>query len=369
MKKIILPLLAASIALIMSCSKSGDDQKKPGQGMLTENPPQSVKVETVQPKDLQLYAEITGKLEGITDIVYYSEVSGKVQNIEKKLGEMILKGEAIAELESRNYQISYDQAKSELKSSEANLSALKIKLETTRKLFESGKVSKYELTNDESALTKAEAAVEGARAGVERARLNYENSKFLSPVDGSIAQLNIKEGQFVAAGQPVASIIDCSKLIIKTGVTENDIVSMRNGSTVEIRHNGEEKVVYGKVTGFGKRPDATGNYPVEILIENKNRDLLPGMIVRGKIESTRLNGLIYTDFDNIVEEFGKYYVYIISTDNKAEKRQVNIGKKYGNTIVIESGLKHGEKFVASGVDAMTNGVEVRIFGQQHKNEK
>jgi RND family efflux transporter MFP subunit len=365
MKKYALIFLTS--ILILSCSKTEEGAKK--QGNMPDTPAPSVKIEVVQPKMLQLYAEITGKLEGITDIVYYSEVSGKVKSINKRLGDQVKKGEAIAYLDSQNYRISYDQTNSELKSAEANLDALRIKLESTQKLFESGKVSKFELTNDQSALKKAEAAVEGARAGVERARLNYENSKFISPVDGSIAQINIKEGQFVATGQAVASIVDCAQLLIKTGLTENDIVSIRNGSPVEVRHNGEEKIVTGKVTGFGKRPDATGNYPVEILIENKNRELLPGMIVRGKIESTRLEGIIYTDFDNIVEEFGKYFVYVISPDNKAEKRQVTIGKKYGNMIIINSGLNPGDKMVVSGVDMMTNGIEVRIFGQMQKNEK
>ena len=358
--------LALSMTLLMLISCSKEDGGAKGQNKIPENPPPTVKVEIVQPGTLQLYAEITGKLEGITDIVYYSEVAGKVKSIEKKLGDQVQKGDAIAYLDSQNYQISYDQAKSELKSAEANLDALKIRLETTQKLFESGKVSKYELTNDQSALQKAEAAVEGARAGVERARLNYENSKFLSPVDGLIAQLNIKEGQFVATGQAVASIVDCRKLIIKTGLTEKDIVSIKTGSSVEIKHNGSEKTVKGRVTGYGKRLDTTGNYPVEIEIDNKNRELLPGMIVRGYIESANLKDVIYTDFDNITEEFGKYYVYVAADDNKASKRLVTTGKKYGDKIIIESGLNPGEKLIVSGTGGLTDGTEIKIFGNEAK---
>ena len=323
-------------------------------------------METIQPGDLQLYAEITGKLEGITDIVYYSEVAGKVKSVEKGLGDKIRKGEAIAYLESENYQISYDQAKSELKSAEAGLEALKIKLETTQKLYESGKVSKFELTNDQSALKKAEAAVDGAKANVERARINYENSKFLSPVDGSIAQLNIKQGQFIATGQPVAAIVDCRQLVIKTGVTEYDIQAIKTGAEVEIRHNGSEKIIYGKVTGSGKKPDATGNYPVEIVIENEGMELIPGMIVRGRIESRKIVNVIYTDFDNIIEEFGNYFVYLVNSENKAVKRKIETGKKYGNSMLILSGVEPGEKIVVSGADALTNNAQVKIFGNDIK---
>lgn len=361
--RLITTALTTAIILI-SCSKTEDNPGKKNESV--QNPAVTVKVETIRPGDLQLYAEITGKLEGITDIIYYSEVAGKVKSVEKGLGDRVSKGEAIAYLDSKNYQISYDQARSELKSAEAGLEALKIKLETTQKLYDSGKVSKYELTNDQSALKKAEAAVDGAKANVERARINYENSKFLSPVDGSIAQINIKQGQFVATGQPVASIVDCRQLIVKTGVTEYDIQAIRTGAEVEIKHNGSEKIIFGKVTGSGKKPDATGNYPVEIVIENKEMELIPGMIIRGRIRSRKIENVIYTDFDNVVEEFGNYFVYLVNNDTKAEKRKIEPGRKYGNSLVILSGVEPGERIVVSGVDALTDKAQVKIYGAEKK---
>jgi RND family efflux transporter MFP subunit len=359
MKKYALIFLTS--ILILSCSKTEEGAKK--QGNMPDTPAPSVKIEVVQPKMLQLYAEITGKLEGITDIVYYSEVSGKVKSINKRLGDQVKKGEAIAYLDSQNYRISYDQTNSELKSAEANLDALRIKLESTQKLFESGKVSKFELTNDQSALKKAEAAVEGARAGVERARLNYENSKFISPVDGFIAQINIKQGQFIGAGQPVASIVDCSKLIIRTGVGESDIGFIKTGSAAQINHNASGRQVEGKITAIAKKIDQTGRYPVEIEIENGNTDFFPGMIISGKIESLKLEDVIYTAFDNISEEFGKYFVFTVGSENRAVKKEIKPGRKYGSFALINDGLKAGEKLIVSGTDGISDGDKVRIFSE------
>ncbi|MBN2789631.1 MAG: efflux RND transporter periplasmic adaptor subunit [Candidatus Delongbacteria bacterium] len=361
MKKLLTTAAMIMILVLSSCSNdnSGQQQKKAKpEAQITV-----VKVENVKSNDLQLFADITGKLEGITDIVYYSEVSGKVRTIEKKLGDFVKKGEAIATLDAQNYKISYDQAKADMKSAEATLDAAKIKLETTEKLFKNGQVSKYELTNDQSALKKSEAVYEGAKANVEKAKLNYDNSKFTSPVNGSITQLNIKEGQFVGMGQPVASIVNCERLLIKTGVSENDIVSIKNGNSVFVKHNGSEKKVEGKVKGIGKKPDASGTYPVEVEIENQDQYLLPGMIVEGKIVAEKLENLIYTDFDNVIEEYGKYFVYTVNSENIANKRQVTIGKKYGNSVVILSGLEPGEKIVVSGTEALSNGTIVKIYGK------
>lgn len=360
MKKIL--IITIMMILMVSCSKDNSEQQPDKKGNKLAQIT-TVKLETIKPGDLQLYAGITGKLEGITDIVYYSEVAGKVSKIEKKLGDQVKKGEAIAILDAKNYKISYDQAKADMKSSEATLDAAKIKLETTEKLFKNGQVSKYELTNDQSNVKKAEAGYAGAKANVEKAKLNYDNSKFLSPVNGSITQLNIKEGQFIGMGQPVASIVNCEKLLIKTGVSEQDVMQVKKGNIVNIRHNGDGKIIKGKVIGLGKKPDGSGTYPVEIEFDNNEHGLLPGMIVEGEIETVMLTDKIYTDFDNIIEEFAKYYVFVVNDEGIATKRQIEIEKKYGNKTIIKSGLEIGDKIVVSGIETLTNGQKVKIYGK------
>ncbi len=349
------------LILLLSCSRKEEPSGQ--RGMRAEAPPPAVKTETVMPKELQLYAEITGKLEGITDIVYYSEVAGKVRSVEKRLGERVKKGEPIAFLDSQSHKIAFDQARSEQKSAEANLDALRIKLEATQKLFESGKVSRFELANDQSALKRAEAAFDGARANVERARLNYENSKFLSPVDGFIAQINIKQGQFIATGQPVASIVDCSKLIIRTGVGESDIGFVKTGSVAEITHNASGRQIEGKITAIARRIDQTGRYPVEIEIQNGDKDFFPGMIISGRVESLKLENVIYTAFDNISEEFGRYFVYTVGKDKRVVKKEIRPGRKYGSFVIINDGLKAGDQLIVSGIDGISDGDMVRIFSE------
>jgi len=361
MKKIITTIAMTLILVLSSCSKSNETADKTQK---KEVAPSTVKIELVQEKDLQLFAGVTGRLEGITDIVYYSEVSGKVKSIEKKMGDPIKVGEAIATLDSKNYKISYDQARSELKSAEANLDAAKIKLETTEKLYKKGQVSKYEFTNDQSGLKRAEAAYEGSRANVEKAKLNYDNSKFMSTVDGSISQINIKEGQFIGMGQPVATIVDCRKLVIKTGVSERDILSIKKGNKVDITYSGNGNSYVGVLTGIGKRPDATGTYPVEIELDNEEQSLLPGLIVEAQIYSTKLKSKIYTDFDNLIEEYGKYFIYVVDKENIATRRRVEFSMKYGNKVVIDSGLKIGDKIVVSGMENLSNGVKVKIFNKR-----
>ena len=85
------------------------------------------------------------------------------------------------------------------------------------------------------------------------------------------------------------------------------------------------------------------------------------MIVEGKIEAAKLNGKIYTDFDNILEEFGKYYLFTVNEGNIAMKRKIEIGERISGKVMIKSGINIGEKIITSGVENLSNGVKVKLF--------
>jgi len=345
------------MSLIVGCSKgnsapvdmSKQDKQEP-----------VVKTEIVQERDLQLFAQVTGRLEGVVDMLLYSEVSGKVDKVNVTLGKFVNKGDEIAAVNIADYKIALMQANADLTAAEAGYEAAKIKLEASGKLYDKEKVSKYEYTNDKSALKKSEGLLEGAKANVEKAKRNYDNSRFVAPVSGYIAQLNIKTGQLIASGQPVCAIVNNDKLILKAGVGENDIMNIQKNNTVEVKHINSGIVQTGKVTGIGIKSDTGGTYPVEIEIANSNKKLLPGMIVEGKIEAVKLSRQVYTDFDNILEEFGKYYMFVVNEQNIAMKRKIEPGERISGKVMIKSGINIGEKFVVSGVDNLSNGVKVKI---------
>jgi len=360
MKKTILLLTVALFALLASCSKGNATPAV--QADKQEQVPM-VKIETIQELELQLYANVNGRLEGVVDMILYSEVSGKVQKVNTSLGRFVKKGDELAAVNSEDYKIALMQANSDLIAAEASFDAAKIKLEASTKLFEKEKVSKYELTNDKSALKKAEALLEGARANVEKAKKNYDNSRFIAPVSGYITQLNIKEGQLISNGQPVVSIVNDEKLILKAGVGENDIMNIKNNNKVIIKHAQSGIELNGRVTGYGIKADNSGTYPVEMEIVNQGKKLLPGMIVEGKIQAAMLNGKIYTDFDNILEEFGKYYLFTVNENSIAMKREITVGERISGKVMIKSGITIGEKIVNSGIDNLTNGVKVKIVAE------
>ena len=102
----------------------------------------------------------------------------------------------------------------------------------------------------------------------------------------------------------------------------------------------------GIVRGVGIKPlPGLASYPIEIELDNEEEKLFPGMVVEGRIVSEIYRNVIYTSFNNIIVEYDNNFVYIVNGENKAERRNVKLGDKVGELVIITEGLNEGDKLV------------------------
>ena len=296
MKSSKLILLSLMILILVSaCNRGG----KPGPK--AANTTQPVMVEELELRSLSDFITVSGKLEGITNIVMSAESAGRVLQLYKRLGDRVAQGERIGRLDNEVSQIRVEQARSGL-----------------------------------------------------------SGSYLTAPESGTISNLNVAVGQFLAAGQPVATITNASRLILKTGVGESQIAKLRVGQTAVISMVGSSEQYQGRIRGFGISPlQGSSNYPLEIEISSP-RNLMPGMVVSAKILTDTYNNLLYTDITNIVREYDKTYVYVVTPETKAEKRPVTLGNVIGEFVVIANGAEPGERIVTSGAENLEEGSLVEI---------
>lgn len=347
----IVVLVIAIILFTSACGKPAGNKKGQFNRETKENPI-LVMVQEMQLRDLDKYIKITGKLEGITDVNLLSETNGKVVEIYKNLGDWVNKGDAIGRVDNLDAENQLKQAEAALMASEANLESANISFQVSQNLYEKEMISESEFLQSKSAQKNAQAGYNGQLASLERARKNFENSEFIAPVSGYIAELNLEVGEMVSAGRQIAGIVNSKKLKIKTGVSESDISYVTKGDMVMINYNGKQ--YKGKVTGVGIRPaSGSNNYPVEIVLENPQKILFPGMVIEGQIYSQTFENVLYTSIENLREKYDQTFVYIINNKNRAEIRTITLGQKVANNIIITSGLESGDRLVIDGIDSLT----------------
>jgi len=354
-------ILSISIALILTMTLISCGKKKMmGSGQFnTQEKGIIVMTQNVTPSDLEKFIQVTGILEGKTDVTLYSELSGRVTVIDKKLGEWVNAGESIGKIDNEDYQNQLEQAEANLLAAQAAYENANIQMQASQRLFEQQSISETEFLTAQASLKSAEAAVKGATATLKSAQRKLEHSEFIAPVSGYISEMNLEVGEYFAAGKVVANIVDKNKLLIRTGAGESDIVYLRKGNQVVISCQGKDYA--GKLTGIGIKPATdTGAYPIEIELDNPEGDLLPGMIVKARIQAKTFKNIIYTSIENLREKYGKYYVYVIDQDNRAAIRVVELGEKVSQNVIILSGLREGDKLVVDGIDSLSEGSLVEI---------
>lgn len=340
-RKISLLLITASV-MIAACNKSNSaPDKKP-----VRDDKQPVMIEVLQPRTLNEYITVSGKLEGATDVSMSSETSGRILQLYKKLGDKINKGEKIGMVDNEIYRIRKEQA-------EAALEIAQLNLTTSENLFASKAISQVEYNN-------ALAAFKGAKANLESAVQAYDNSYLTAPESGVISNLMVSVGQFINYGTPIAFITNDNILIIKTGVGESQVGKIRKGQQVNIFAPGKDEPVKGFIKGYGIRPLlSSASYPVEIQLNNAS-GLLPGMVVTARILSGTYKTQLFTSINNIIKEYDRNYVYVVNDKDVAVRREVILGKIIGEDVIILSGVDIGDRIVVSGMENLEDDTPVQI---------
>ncbi len=337
----------------------GCNRRSPAERPTREDVAVPVIVEEVELRDLAEFIRITGKLEGIRDVNMVSETTGRILTLNKILGDWIEEGEELGTLDNEVYRIRLEQARAALASANAQLESAAMSYRTTNRLYESGSVSQAEYQQALFAHQSAIAQRDGAAAALESAQKTYNDSRLRAPISGYITSLNLKVGETIFPNTLIAGIVDYRKLLMKGSVSEHNIQAVRKDQAAFIEYQGEE--FSASVRGLGMKPSSnSASYPVEIIMNNDEGKLIPGMVVSANIKVNINESVIYTDTSNIRSRYDEHFVYIIDEDNLARRRKVTRGRVINEFTIIISGLNVGDRLVVEGIDSLEEGSRVNI---------
>lgn len=218
---------------------------------------------------------------------------------------------------------------------------------------------KSELAKDnivsESDLLQAKRDYENAESIYNNLRKNFSSGKHSvsSPMGGYVKDLKVRNGQFVEAGQPLATITQNRNLFIKAELQSRYYTALEHISGGNIRLLNNDAVysleeLEGKVVSYGKSVSADSPLlPVVFQITNSIK-LLPGSFVEMYIKTQSNNEVVTVPNDALIEEMGNYFVYVQLTPEFFEKREVKIGATDGKRTEVLSGVNETERVVSKG---------------------
>jgi membrane fusion protein (multidrug efflux system) len=351
-----------SISLIVSGCNKGEKAKAP--------PVPTVEVAAVVQKDVPVYSEWVGALDGSINAVIRPQVTGYLISQKYREGEQVKKGQILFEIDPRTFQAALNQAKAQLSQQKARHDTAKANLARIKPLAEKNAVSQKDLDDSVGAELSARASVEAAQAVVEDAQLNLSFTKIASPVDGIAGIAKTQLGNLVSPNmqEELTSVSTVDPIRVYINVSEQEYLkSVASGNKVEqmplqlILADGSVYPHEGRFLLADRQIDpTTGTLKVGALFPNKDSLLRPGQYGRIRAMMALKKGALLVPQRAVTEMQGKYLVAVVGADDKIAVRPVQVGERIGSDWLIDQGLQPGERVVAEGTQKVRPGMTVTV---------
>ena len=360
--------LAAAIALVAYFGSAGCGGKAPPPA-----PPPDVLVTEVVTKDVPVYYDWIGTLNGYINAEIRPQVKGYLLTKNYVEGSVVHAGELLFQIDPRQFQAQVDQANGELAQAEAQLGKTEIDVARYTPLAKEGAVSQQELDNAIQANLNNKAKVDAARAALEQAKLNLGWTKVMSPIDGvsgiAIAQI----GDLVDITTVLTTVSQVDPIKVVFPVAEQQYLgyaqarakgkdpqrAARAGALELILANGSIFPERGTVSVIGRQVDPrTGTITIEGLFPNPGNVLRPGGYAKVRAMINNLPNALVVPQAAVQDFQGTMQVAVVTPENKVEIRNVTTGPRSGVDWVILDGVKPGEKVIVEGLQKVRGGMVV-----------
>lgn len=375
MKKIALWVLTAVV--LTSC---GSKSKQMGEAS------NDFAVETVQATTADLKTSYPATIKGMQDIEIRPKVSGYLVKLLVDEGSTVRKGQPLFLIDSEQYRAAVKAAQAQVKVCKANIATQKLTVENKRMLFKQNIISNYDLQMAENTLTSYEAQLAAAQAQLQSARDNLSWCTVTSPADGVVGSIPYRVGSLVSAqsAEALTTVSNISKMYVYFSMTEKQLLALTReagGINAAIKKMPAVSLVLSDGSTYsqsgtistvsGVIDSSTGSVQMRATFDNAQHVLRSGG-TGSILVPTHSNDAIMVPQSATFDVQDKKFVYVVNNDKSVATREITVlPQNDGQTYVVASGLRSGERIVVNGVNQLKNGQKINPItrAQLQANQK
>jgi multidrug efflux system membrane fusion protein len=327
-----------------------------------------VSVVTVGPQVVQRDDELPGRVAAVRTAQIRAQVGGIVQRRMFEQGAEVHAGEPLFQIDPAAFRADVDSALAALQRSEAALGRSRVQSQRLQALAAAQAVSQQHRDDANAEHEQARAAVNEARAILARRQLDLRYATVSAPIDGRIDQALVTEGALVgvADAEPMAVVQQIDQVYVDVRQPASQLQSLQRSAVdgelpvTIIGAAGTPLPERGRLLFSGVNVDArTGDVILRILVDNPERQLLPGMYVRARVpRGAPASALLLPQQAVLRSAGGQAYAWVIAADGKAVIRTLEVDGSVNRQWLVRHGLKAGEKVVVEGQERLQEGVLV-----------
>src|SRR6266567_4522662 len=357
-------------------SDKGKGGGKGGRGGGQQTVP--VGVAKVESRDMPVLLNGLGSVDAFNTVVGKTRIDGQLDRVAIKEGQEVSKGQLLAEIDPRPYEVALSQAKATLAKDQAALNDAKLNLDRFQSLFRAGVMPQQQFDTQGSLVGQLQGTIQADQAQVDNVKLNLVYTRITAPVSGRVGLRQVDVGNIVHAADPngLLVITQLQPIAVLFTLPEDNLPTvskqMHKGKLQAEAYSRDDqtKLATGTLLTIDNQIDiTTGTGKLKAVFDNHDRSLWPNQFVNIHLllEVRKNNTVVPTAA--IQRGPQGTYVFTVKPDKTAEMRPVTLAFTEGNFSSITQGLTPGETVVVDGQDKLQPGsrVEIRSSGPGQKS--
>lgn len=317
-------------------------------------PPTVVETTAATSRDVEVKVAAVGTLDADQSIVVSPEINGIVTSIDFTDGQRLNQGDQIISIDSGSLK--------------ARLMQTQARLTLTRANFDRAQRLRKQGSGTERALDEALNDMRSAEADNAAAKADLDKANIAAPFAGIIGLRQVSLGQYLKAGDPIATLADVDHLRIDFRVSEVFLTEITKGQSVQVTFDALPGQAFtGTITGIDPVIDISGRaISVRAAIVNEDEKLRPGLFGRVSIVTATHHSVVLPESVLVPQATGEKAVFVVTDQpdkgKVAELKIVEIGERMAGEVEVLSGIKEGDTVVTAGQLKIRSGDQVAPRG-------
>jgi membrane fusion protein, multidrug efflux system len=334
------------------------------------NQPQPVHVATATQGDMPVVLTALGTVTPLATVTVQTQLSGTLQTVAFQEGQMVKKGDLLAQIDPRPYQISLENAEGALARDQALLQTARLDLKRYQTLLAQDSIASQQVDTQASLVQQYIGTVKSDQANIDTYKLDLIYARITAPVAGRVGLRQVDPGNYVTPNltnglvvitqlQPISVIFTVSEDSLPQ-IMKQVQAGAKLSVTAYDRSNTTSLATGALETLDNQIDTTTGTLKLRAMFNNPDNLLFPNQFVNARLLVDTIHDAVIVPTSAVLNGSMGQFVYVVQPDNTVTVRQVKTGPVDGERTSIASGLQAGERVVIDGSDRLKEGAKITI---------
>jgi multidrug efflux system membrane fusion protein len=360
-------LVAAALIARWFSSGTGKDQQR-------GRPPAAIAITKVTAANVPVSLTALGTVTPVVNATVRAQLAGTIFSVSFREGQIVQRGQVIAQIDPRPYELALAQAEANLARDNATLNAARVDLNRYRTLLSQDSIARQQVDTQAATVGQLAGTTAADRAAIGTARLNLAYTAVKSPITGRIGLRQVDIGNYVTPGDTtgIAVVTQTDPIDVTFSLPQAQLaqVQARIGPgggglpVIALDQSTGTQIATGTLLTFDNQIDATtGTVKAKARFANGGNRLFPNQFVNVSMLVDTLQSALVVPVSAVRHGAPGDFVFLYQPDHTVKLQVVKTGPIVGQQIAIMAGVKQGDTVVTAGADGLEDGASVRLPGE------